>query len=174
MKFTDLSDADLINAYCDVLSELKNRKIIRSKNVTGDLGEHLAIECYRANKNFPNLSLQDKGMQHIDAVSIKGAKKYSIKATTTNTTGVIRTPATPDNPDEPEQLFDYLVIVQFDDQYKLDAVYEISWETFLEERRWHTTMKAWNICITKDLISKAKRVYPIDMAKKRDLTDFLE
>ncbi len=160
VDFEQCDDDSLIEAYSEVLSELRKRRIIRSKNVTGDLGEHFAIECYRKNKNFPNLSLQDKGMQHIDAVSIKGAKRYSIKSTTKAVTGVVRTPATPDNPEEPDKLFDFMIIVQFDDNYRLKTVYEIDWETFLAERKWHSTEKAWNISVTKKLIGRAKTVYP--------------
>ncbi len=78
MDFEQYDDDSLIEAYSEVLSELRKRRIIRSKNVIGDLGEHFAIECYRKNKSFPNLSLQDKGMQHIDAVSIKGASEMRL------------------------------------------------------------------------------------------------
>lgn len=41
-----LSDNDLIHAYGTVIDELKQRKIIRSKNVLGDLGEYLANKYY--------------------------------------------------------------------------------------------------------------------------------
>ena len=172
LDITKLGDSELIEAYGDILQELKNRKIIRSKNVTGDLGEYLAVECYHRNKDFPNISLVKKSTQHYDAYGLKGGKNYSIKTTTGNSTGVIRTPATPEHPEEPKALFDCLVVVQLDQSYRLKAVYEIDWDVFVEERKWHKTMNAWNIVLTKSVLSKAKQVYPIEVPNVRTLSDF--
>lgn len=152
-------DDGLIELYCDVLNELKERRIIRSKNVIGDLGERMALKYYHESKDFPNLKMYDTNMQHVDAYSTKGNKSYSIKATTTGTTGVVRSVGTPEDPTEPEKLFDYMIIVKFDDNFRTEAVYEIDWKTFLEERHWHSTMKAWNIVLTQRVKDRAKLVY---------------
>ena len=38
------------------ITELKRRKVIRTNNVVGELGEYLAIEIYNSTPGLPNLS----------------------------------------------------------------------------------------------------------------------
>lgn len=44
MDLSKLSDRELVEIYGKTIKELKERSIIRSKNVVGDLGEYLAID----------------------------------------------------------------------------------------------------------------------------------
>jgi hypothetical protein len=55
MDFSELSDNELVQAYSDVLKELKKREIIRTKNIVGDLGEYLAIDYYNRTPGLPKL-----------------------------------------------------------------------------------------------------------------------
>ena len=75
----ELKSNELIELYGDVIKELKNRKIIRSKNITGVLGEYLSIEAYNNNSKFPNLQAAPTGTKNIDAISRDG-ERYSIKS----------------------------------------------------------------------------------------------
>ena len=50
-----LSNIDLINHYSDTVTEMKNRGIIHSNNVLGDLGEYFAIEYYTNTLGLPKL-----------------------------------------------------------------------------------------------------------------------
>ena len=93
-----LNDAEVINLYSDIIKELKARKIIRTKNVLGELGEYLAIQHYNNIPGLPKLQVAPVGTKNIDAISRDG-DRYSIKSTSSNTTGVF-TGIDFDNPNE--------------------------------------------------------------------------
>lgn len=44
MNLVDLNNEKLVELYSSTIKELKKRNIIRTKNVTGDLAEYLAIQ----------------------------------------------------------------------------------------------------------------------------------
>jgi hypothetical protein len=46
--------------------------------------------------------------------------------------------------------------------YQLEAIYQLTWETFLAHKRWHSRMKAWNLTLTKALIADATIIYQKD------------
>ena len=50
-----LSTTDLIRQYSEAIKELKQRGVIKTKNVVGDLGEYLAIEYYCNTAGLPKL-----------------------------------------------------------------------------------------------------------------------
>jgi len=54
----------LISPSSDVVKELKNRKIIRTKNIVGEIGEYYAIKFYNKLKNLPNLTLAPPGVKN--------------------------------------------------------------------------------------------------------------
>lgn len=87
MDLSKLKDREIISLYSDLISELKSRGIIRTKNLLGDLGEYLAIEQYNTTPGLANLMAAPAGTQNIDAISRKG-ERYSIKSTSGNLTGV--------------------------------------------------------------------------------------
>ena len=137
---------------------LKEREIIRSKNIVGDLGEYLAIEHYCNTPNLPKLQQAPPNTQNVDALSTRG-ERYSIKATSSNLTGVFYGLNLPDSNELEKQKFEYVIIVIFDDDFKLLKILELDWDMFLKFKRWHTTMRAWNLSITNELIVSAKTVY---------------
>ena len=69
MNLSNLKDKELIALYSDLIGELKSRRIIRTKNLLGDLGEHLAIDHYNSTPGLPNLQAAPPGTQNIDAIS---------------------------------------------------------------------------------------------------------
>lgn len=149
---SSLSDSELINCYSSVLKELKLRKIIRTKNVTGELGEKIAVEHYAGAATLPLLQLAPPSTKHIDAVCPKG-ERYAIKTITGSTTGVFYDLPDPESPETPSKIFDYLIIVKLDEDYGVQQILEIDWNIFLKFKKWHKTMKAWNISVTNELIS---------------------
>lgn len=78
---------EIIQLYSSLIKELKNRKIIRTKNIIGDLGEYLAISHYNNTPGLPNLQASPAGTKNVDAISRKG-DRYSIKSTSGNLTSV--------------------------------------------------------------------------------------
>lgn len=156
--FDNLTDMEVIKMYGDVVKELRNREIIRTKNVVGDLGERLAIDYYTNTSGLPNLKDAPTGTQNIDAISRDG-DRYSIKALTGNTTGVFYG-LPPKDSDEPiQQKFEHLIIVKFNDSYNLEKILELTWAQFLQYKKWHSRMLAWNITLNKKIINDSKIIF---------------
>ena len=152
---TSLSNSELIQLYSDILEELKSREVIRTNNLVGDLGEYIAVEHFNNNSALPNLVLAPAGTRNIDALSWNG-ERYSIKSTTTNLTGVVYDINQPDSEDDQPQKFEYMLIVQLSKSYKLKRIIQLEWNLFLKFKKWHSTMRGWNISITKTLLKESK------------------
>jgi len=158
MKIEMLSDVELAEWYARTIKEMKRRGIIRTNNVVGELGEHLAIMHYQKDPKLPKLSKAPVGTQNFDAISRKG-ESYSIKSTTNNITGVFYGLNEKGSTNADKKIFDYVIICKFDNNYSLKAMYEIDWDTFIKHKKWHSRMKAWNLTITKKLIMDSKIIY---------------
>lgn len=50
MDFSKYSGMELIQIYGELLSQMREDKLIRSKNVTGDLGEYIVVDYYTKTK----------------------------------------------------------------------------------------------------------------------------
>lgn len=162
MSFSDLKDSELIASYGELISELKKRKIIRTKNVVGDLGERFAIDYFTQDSNLESLVDAPPSTKSIDAIGEHG-NKYAIKSITRNLTGVFYGLPHRDSSDKPEKLFDYLLIVCFSDGYQVKAIYQLTWEQFLVHKKWHSRMEAWNVSVNKKVKSEAKTVFEVMM-----------
>ena len=158
MNLNELKDKEIVTLYSDIIIELKKRKIIRTKNLLGDLGEYLAIDYYCNTPGLTNLQVAPAGTQNIDAISRKG-ERYSIKSTSGNLTSVFYGLNDPESTEEERQKFEYVIIVLFTDDFKLKKILEVPWTLFLTHKRWHKTMRGWNISITKKLIREATVVF---------------
>ncbi|MBY3786836.1 hypothetical protein HPQ32_00015 [Photobacterium carnosum] len=98
----------MIASYGELITELKRRDIIRTKNVVGDLGERFAIDFYTQNSRLESLSDYPPSTKSIDAVGEFG-NKYAIKSITGNLTGVFYGLPKKDSEEIPDKLFDYLL-----------------------------------------------------------------
>lgn len=145
-----LSDVELIDAYIKTIKTLKERGIIQSKNVIGDIGEYLVLSHYNNTPGLPNLQRAPKGTKNVDALSREG-ELYSIKATSGTATGAFFGLHPPNSEEKDRKVFEYLVVVVFDKDYVVKNIIEIDWNQFLLLKRWHSRMKAWNIPITAEL-----------------------
>ncbi len=158
MELSKLDAFELIKTYGLLIEELKNREIIRTKNIIGDLGEYIAIDFYNRNTNLPKLEFAPTGTENNDAISRKG-ERYSIKSTSAKTTGVFYGLNSPDSLEKNEKKFEFLIIVEFDKNYNLIKIIELEWEKFLIFKKWHKRMQAWNITITKELLTNSKIIF---------------
>lgn len=152
------STKEIICLYSMTIKELKRRKIIRTNNVLGELGEYLAIEIYNNTPGLPNLAAAPIGTENIDAISRKG-DRYSIKSTSSTTTGVFYGLESPGSETPDQQKFEYVIICKFDDDYELQEVLEMDWKTFLKNKHWHSRMRAWNLSLSKKLREQCRIVY---------------
>lgn len=154
ISIADLSDIELIELYPKLLQELKAREIIRTNNLIGELGEYLVANAYQKNPKLPNLQLNIKSTKNIDATSNKG-ERYAIKATSGNGTGVFASLPTED---DGKVYFEYLILVLFNKDYSLQAIYELTWDQFLEFRRMKPPENKWNLPITLAVKQVAKKI----------------
>lgn len=158
IDLANLKDDELIAVYAGTVRQLRERKIIRTKNILGDLGERIAINFFNSKSGLPNLQDAPIGTQNIDAISRNG-ERYSIKSTTGATTGVFYGLPEKDSTEIPMQKFEYVLIVKFNENYELEKIIQIDWKTFLKYKKWHSTMKAWNLTLTNALIKDAEIIF---------------
>lgn len=145
-----LDNDELLKLYSSVIKNLKKRNLIRSGNIKGDLGEDMVVRIYNNTPNLPKLQLAPEGTKNVDAISRNG-ERYTIKTITypNKTTGVFYHLNPPDSSEHEEKKFEYLVVVSIDDDCQPVEILEATWETFLKYKKWHKTMKAWNISLTE-------------------------
>lgn len=157
LNIDELNNEELWLGYSNIQQELKKRNLVRTNNIVGERGEFLAIETYNSKSGLPNLQAAPEGTQNVDALSRKG-ERYSIKTISepSNTTGVFYGIGEKDDNFIPDKKFEYVIIVQIFKDYKPKRILELTWEQFLKFKRWHSTMRAWNLSVTKLLLSEAK------------------
>ncbi len=157
---SQLDDDSLWLSYGLTIKELKKRKLIRTRNIAGERGEQLAIELYGSIPGEPNLQAAPEGTQNVDALSRKG-ERYAIKTVTApgRTTGVFYGLNPPGDEGVESKKFEYLIIVIIDELYAPIKLIECSWDIFLNYKKWHKTMRAWNITITAKLEKESRIVY---------------
>lgn len=158
--FIDLENYEVWDIYALSIKELKKRNLIRTRNIVGERGEFLAIETYNNTPNLPGLQAAPEGTQNVDAISRKG-ERYSIKTITdpSRTTGVFYGCGNLDDKNISNQKFEYILIVVIEESFQLKDIYEVTWEQFLEHRKWHSTMKAWNLSITQKFKKEVNKIF---------------
>lgn len=170
MSFNEIETIELIQSYSEIIKQLKKRGVIRTKNLIGDLGEYLAIEHFNKTAGLSNLQAAPAGTQNIDAISRNG-DRYSIKSISGNLTGVFYGLEPPESPNENKQKFEYVLIVMFDEDFQLEKIIQLDWKLFIKYKRWHKTMNAWNITVTKALIDESVVLYEKKSEKTYDVSE---
>lgn len=158
MDLTALKTSELVSMYSSVIKELKSRNVIRTNNVIGDLGEYLAIEHYNNTAGLPTLAAAPISTENIDAISRKG-DRYSIKSTSGKVTGVFYGLEPKGSTKSDKQKFEYVIICKFNNDYELEEILEMDWETFLKHKRWHSRMNAWNLSLTSEVCNDCKVIF---------------
>ena len=125
----NLNDEELIQIYPDLINELKNRDIIRTNNIVGELGEYFAVKIFNETTNLPKLQMAPPNTENVDALSTKG-KRYAIKSTSSNNTGVFASITI----DQQEPSFEYLLVLRWDN-YQVKSLLQFSWEQFVQYRK---------------------------------------
>ena len=161
MDIRSLNTEQLLEVYSQLLIELKQRNVIRTNNLVGEIGEYYAINIFNKQKGLSKLQAAPTGTKNIDAISKEG-ERYSIKCTTTKTTGVFYGINPIGSNEEQRQLFEYVIIVLLDDTYRLRQILQLDWDVFLQHKHWHSRMKEWNLLINKKLMQAATVIYPIE------------
>lgn len=100
------------------------------------------------------MQLNIKSTKNIDATSNKG-ERYAIKATSGSGTGVFASLPTED---DGIVYFEYLILVMFNKDYSLQAIYELTWNQFVLHRRMKPPENKWNLPITQAVKEIAKKI----------------
>ena len=158
MDFSKYSGIELIHIYGELLSKMRKDKLIRSKNVTGDLGEYIVIDYYTKTKGLPKLQFAPPSTKNIDAISVNG-ERYSIKCITNNTTGAFYGIEKDADINSLKPLFEYVVIIKLDENFQPKFILELDWEAFFKHKHWHSRVRAYNLSITNSLIEYGKIVF---------------
>lgn len=158
MDFSKYEGVELIKIYGDLLKEMKQKKLIRSKNVVGDIGEYIAIDFFNKTKGLPKLQSAPPSTKNIDAISIEG-ERYSIKCTTTNTTGTFFGLSKDCTFTSTKPLFEYVIIVKLDENFQTLMILQVSWDIFFKHKHWHSRMNAYNLLLGKPLINDSKILF---------------
>ena len=153
-KLSTLTEVDLISLRVLIEKEMALRNI--SIDV-GDIGEKIAIDYFHSTAGLPNLSRAQKGSKNVDALSRDG-ERYSIKTIKkAKKTGTVY----PDKSIPGKQLFENILLVCLNSQYKLESLYSFSWDAFLKVRAWDKRMNAWYIPVSKTRLALGKKLFPI-------------
>lgn len=158
IDITQLTIDELWVLYGQTHHKLRQLGEIRSRNIVGDRGEQIAVSYYSATRGLPKLQMAPPSTKNIDAISTNG-DRYSIKTVSlpNKTTGVFHGYGTPDKPIK-DKKFEYLIVVVIN-AYQPELIVELTWEDFYDLKRWHSTMNAYNISLSKAIIDRAKIIY---------------
>jgi len=152
IDFEKLSDSELFAIRILIDKEFKSRGI---KFNVGEMGEQIAINYFNNTPGLANLQKAPTGTKNVDALSRNG-ERYSIKTIKDgNKSGTIY----PDPNDKEKQLFEYLLLVQINDDYKLQMLHRFSWEQFFTIKQWDKTMNAWYISKSRKALSQGELIY---------------
>lgn len=161
MDFSNYSGIELIQLYGELISKMREDNLIRSKNVTGDLGEYIVVDYYAKTRGLPKLQFAPPSTKNIDAISVNG-ERYSIKCITTNTTGAFYGIEKDADINSIKPLFEYVVIIKLNENYQPDFILELDWEVFFKHKHWHSRIGAYNLLVTHSLIEDGKMIYKKD------------
>ena len=139
--------------------ELIKRGVLRTKNIVGEIGEYYAKQIFEENPKLPILIFPPPGVKNIDFISRNG-ERYSVKTvnspTMKGTTGSFWNPS---SIEKNEKVFEYLLIVVLDDDYDVLSVLQLTWDDFMEHKKYNSRMQNYNISLTKKLISSVEIIY---------------
>ena len=147
----------LISPNSDVHKELRRREVIRTKNITGELGEYYVVQYYNNTPGQSNLFLPPPGVKNIDVMNRNG-DRCSIKAIS----GINRTTGSfwdPDSIKSNQKTFEYLIICILNDYYSLEVILELTWNDFFKFKKYNKRMRNYQISVTQELIDEVKIVY---------------
>ena len=173
-KFMDLKNLSIeelvkqISPSSSVIQELTRRGVIRktkrgepNRNYTGNIGEYFAIEfynnlnlnLYKCTRELPKLKREeDENSQDIDAKSESG-DGYSIK-TVSSPSGTTGSFWDPEAIESNIQKFKYLIIPILDKSFQVDKILELTWDEFIENKKYNKRMQNYNISLTKTIVKK--------------------
>lgn len=145
---SSLTDEELIQAFGVLLTEMRTRRIIRTKNIVGELGEkYCQMNC--------NIKLSPTNEKDIDATDSLG-RGYTIKSATE--TSAKRTGAfhLDFNHSKDDVRFHFLLVVIISDSMELKNIYSFTWDDFWLLKSWSKPQKAYFLSLSKKNLLKGE------------------
>jgi hypothetical protein len=161
---TQISDEEIITAFATLMAAMRQRRIIRTKNVVGDLGERYAELIYRTHSQRGPITLVDTNSMDVDAKDSTGAL-YSIKTASPSTTRTGAFHLEKDHRDD-NKAFDYLIVVRVNDLLQPAGVFEFTWNSFWNAKQWNIREKAWFLPLSQKALSQGKCLFTLADAKR--------
>jgi len=150
-EFASLPDDKLTDLRIAVEAEMRKRKMEFS---VGLMGEKLVIGYFRRTPGLPKLQAAPRGTKNVDAISREG-DRYTIKTLLkAQKTGAIYD----EHRDAEKPLFEYLLLVRLDEQYRLKSIHRLSWEQFVKARKWDKRMTAWYLTWSATTLREAEAI----------------
>lgn len=153
-----LEHSQLVEMFGQIRAELIRRGM--TGNLTGEIGELLAVEFYNKTAGLTTLSKAPAGATNFDAVG-KDGKRYTIKTVTGTTTSAFWGLPPPGSEQLPEKVFDFVLLVKLNDSMQLERFGELSWENFLKIKRWNKRMSAWQLHVGKRTWDACRMLFPV-------------
>lgn len=153
-----ITDQELVIACATLLAALRTRGIVRTKNVVGDLGESYAVTFYNQINRRGGLTRLPTNSTDIDATDSQGGK-YAVKAASPKSARTSAFHILEEHPSD-SSLFDYVILVRLNELLQIVSIYEFSWETFWERKKWSKRQKAWFLPITKAVLQAGTALFP--------------
>jgi hypothetical protein len=149
--FKALSDEKLVEVRIAIEAEMRKRHIEFS---VGLMGEKLVIDHFNNTPGLPGLLRAERGTKNVDANSRTG-HRYTIKTLlNAQKTGAIYD----EHRDVKKPLFEYLLLVRLDEQYRLKSIHRLTWEQFVKVRKWDKRMTAWYLTPSAATLAEAETI----------------
>lgn len=155
-----VTNEEVIIGFATLGAAMKKRGIIRTKNITGDLGERYAELIYRTHSNRRPITRLETNSSDIDAKDDRDVL-YSIKAASPATTQTSAFHFGRDRRKE-DKVFDLLIVVRVDELLQLKEIYEFSWDAFWDAKQWNTRSLVWFMPLSKKALRTGTKIFPVE------------
>jgi hypothetical protein len=148
------TEDELWTIYGLISAILRQKGYARSKNLTAERGENVALQVYNSTPGAAKLQLAPPGTKNVDAISRDG-ERYSIKTISEGTASM----GTFQADDFTNKRFDYMILVILDEFFQPAQVLEATWSHVDRFKRMHKTMKAYNVPVTAKFKAGCRLIY---------------
>ena len=155
----EIDNYELVGLYPKLLKELKARKIIKTRNLVGELGKYIIEQTFRNDPELPNLFAADNSQKNFSFTSSLG-DRFNVKTTSGNNTGVFHSVPLDSSP---KPSFEFLVILKFSKEYEPLSILLCKWTDFLIFRQIKRPEGKWYVQLSPEFVRAAKQIKPLNL-----------
>jgi hypothetical protein len=156
MNLMALSDVELVKLYPTLLRELKNRGIIRTRNLVGELGKFIVKQTFEVNDETISLRAAPNSQKNYSFTDAAGLR-YNLKTTSGSNTGVFHSV-----PLEETSIpsFEKLLVLRFSKDYDAEVILMVDWRDFVKFRQIKRPEGKWYVQINPEFTACARKIKP--------------